>query len=668
MNPSRRGLAAPVVTVAAVTWVGVAAVAVCAWAAWTARTPLPLAPVALAALWWLAGTVVLVARPDHLSGRLLASVGLLHLTGFAVSAVVSVRGGGWPAWSAAVVGNLLFALGFVALATLLAAFPDERLRRRAPRRLAVVGVAAAVGVSLAAAVTSRRLDLALPVDRTALPPPRPLPWGPYDVDLSPALPLLVLGGLALLVLRWRRSAGDQRRQLLWPVAVACVLAVLLLATPVGTNLLGAGWALVFIPIVGGLPFALLAGLRRYRLLEVELYAGRTTAYAILVVGVLAGYAAAAAVAGRTGAVPAVVVAVVAAVSGQPLRRVVERRLDRVLTGGRVRGQLVVRALTESLGAADRQSLALRTVETVRSGLDVAWVVLRCPPDVDVRSGPAATDEAQVAVPLVAADQPVGVVECGPRRGGWSAEDVAMLGVLARHAALALRGASLATDLSRRVDELTASRARLVRAEDDVRRRIERDLHDGVQQQIVVLLGQLGMLRSLLDPDSPAGGLAARSHEQAARALDDLRSLVRGIHPALLTDRGLLAAVEAQVDLLPLPVSIDIDPRLEGVRFAAEVETAAYFVICEATTNVVKHAPGARTRIVLTPSTDGGLQVAVVDEGSGFTGTGSGSGTGSGLRGLHDRVEAVGGVLDVTSAAGVGTTVVAHFPAGVTVRA
>lgn len=659
MQPSGRGVAAAQVT-GLVVWVGGVAVAICAWAAWTAHTPRALAPVALAALWWLAGTFVLAARPDHASGRLLAAVGLLHLTGFAVSAVVSVQGSGWPAWSAALVGNLLYGLGFAALATLLAAFPDDRLRRRAPRRMATASVVAAVGVSFAAAVTSRRLDLALHVDRTALAPPHPLPWGPYQVDLSASLPLLVLIGLALLVVRWRRSVGDQRRQLLWPVSVASVLAVMLLATPVGTHLLSAGWALVFVPVVGSLPFALLAGLRRFRLLEVELYAGRTTAYAVLFGGVLALYAAAAAAAGRNGPLPAVAVAIVAAVSGQSLRNWLERQLDRVLTGGRIRGHLVIRDLTESLGAADRQSLALRTVETVRSGLDVSWVHLRCPPDVDVRSGPTPGDEAQVAVPLVAAEEPVGVIECGPRRGGWPEEDLAMLRVLARHAALALRGAGLATDLSRRVDELTASRARLVRAEDDVRRRIERDLHDGVQQQIVGLLGQLGMMRSLLDPGTPAAVLAARTHEQAQRSLDDLRSLVRGIHPALLTDRGLVAAVEAQVDLLPLPVTIDIDPRLEGARFPAGVETAAYYVICEATTNVVKHTPGARTRIVLTPWSHGGLQVAVADDGAGFTQPLGGSG----LPGLHDRVEAVGGHLEVTSTPGVGTTVVARFPAEV----
>jgi signal transduction histidine kinase len=228
----------------------------------------------------------------------------------------------------------------------------------------------------------------------------------------------------------------------------------------------------------------------------------------------------------------------------------------------------------------------------------------------------------------------------------------------RHAGLALRSAELGAALARQVEQLSASRERLVRAEDEARRRIERDLHDGIQQQVVVLLGRLGLLRSKLVEDSAPHDLAVQSQALAQAVLSDLRDVVRGIHPPLLTDRGLVAAVEAQADLLTVPVTVDVDPRLERQRFAADVETAAYYVVSEAITNVIKHSGAERARVVLTPYQAAGLQVAVVDEGHGFELAAHHSG--SGLRGLRDRVEAVGGTLEVASAPGVGTTVLARF--------
>ncbi|GLX09152.1 histidine kinase [Microbispora sp. NBRC 16548] len=642
---------------------GGAAVAVCAWASLTVSAPHLLFPVALAAVWWLAGLVALGARPEHASARWLAAVGTCHLVAFAIASVIGVAvpdEAGWLPWLAAVAADVVYWSGFAALAILLAVFPDERVRGRMRWAMVTASVAAAVVVPVVAAVTSRQTDLALEVGRAAQTAPAPLPWGPGPVDLSGALPLLVLAGLATLVARVHGATGERRRQLLWPLTIAAVLALMLVATPAGAYVLGDRWALVFVPVAGALPIALLAGVRRYRLLQVELYAARTLAYGGVLALILALYAAAAALAGRGGALPAVAVASVAAVSGHTVRVRLEALVDRVLSGGRVRGHALVRHLTESIEGTDPQTLAARAAATIATGMDVAWIDIRCRSGIHAHAGSPRAGEARLVVPLVAAGEDIGAIECGPRRGGWSDEDVRLLTVLARHAALALRGADLAAALARRVDELAASRERLVRAEDDARRRLERDLHDGIQQQLVVLLARLELLRAMLGEQTSQGEIAAQSHALAQRSLADLRNLVRGIHPPLLTDRGLVPAIEAQADLLPIPFTVDADPRLAKTRFAPAVETAAYYVVCEATTNVIKHSGAGRARIVVTPLAADGLRVAVADEGAGFAaGT-----TGSGLAGLRDRVEAVGGRLEISSALGAGTTVVASFPTSV----
>ena len=638
---------------------GSAALATCVAVAWYVDAPGVLVPVALPVLWWTAGVLALAARPDHASARLLSASGLLHLVAFAVSALLSIAGANpaWAGWVAAVVTDVLFSLGFAAIATLLVTFPAERIRSS---RAALVFAGAGVLVPVRASLTSPAVDLPLYVRAEHVRAPGPLPLGDHPLDLIGALPLIVVASLLVLAGRMWRAAGTARRQLLWPTAVAGVLALLLVATPAGEHLIGRAWALVFVPIVGALPFALLLGLLRFRLLEVELYAARTLAYAAVAATVVISFGAVAAVAGSRSPVAALVVAAAAAVLGHPMRVAIENRIDRMVSGGRVRGHALLRQLAESFEVFDPQVVAQRTASTIATGMEVAWVAVECSSEVSVHVGGDRLGRPAVCVPLVAGDQEVGTLTCGPRRGGWADDDVALVRLLGRHAALALHGADLTRALARRVAELTASRERLVRAEDDVRRRIERDLHDGIQQQLVVLLAKLAMLGTLVDPSSATGALAAQAHGQAQRSLTELRELARGIHPSVLSDRGIVAAVEAQVDVVPIPVTVEAHPALDGTRFAEEVEAAAYFVVCEATTNVLKHSGARRARVVLTHVDAGGLRVTVTDDGHGFVATAEGTG----LRGLADRVEAVGGRLSVVSGHGAGTTVTAEFPVAV----
>ncbi|WP_098007692.1 sensor histidine kinase [Streptomyces sp. sk226] len=194
----------------------------------------------------------------------------------------------------------------------------------------------------------------------------------------------------------------------------------------------------------------------------------------------------------------------------------------------------------------------------------------------------------------------------------------------------------------RVRELSRSRMRLVTAFEAERRRIERDLHDGAQQRLVALSMHLGLAR--LDArEEPLAGLLARAHGEAQAALVELRELIRGIHPRVLTDRGLAAAVEDVADRSPVPVDLDLDlPH----RFLEAVESAVYFAVCEALANVAKHSRA--TRAAVEARVDGGrLDVRVRDNGVG----GADKAEGTGLEGVADRLAVLGGRLLVSSPSG-----------------
>jgi signal transduction histidine kinase len=203
-------------------------------------------------------------------------------------------------------------------------------------------------------------------------------------------------------------------------------------------------------------------------------------------------------------------------------------------------------------------------------------------------------------------------------------------------------------------ELRASRSRIVEAGDDERRRLERNLHDGAQQRLVSLSLALRLAQARLrdDPDG-ADQILTAAGEELTHALAELRELARGIHPAVLTDRGLAAALEALAARAPLPVELtaDLDERLPG-----PVEAAAYYVVAEALTNVAKYAEASADE-VSAQRHNGRVVVEVADDGVG----GADPLLGSGLRGLADRVEALNGELEVESAAGTGTTVRAVIP-------
>ena len=213
---------------------------------------------------------------------------------------------------------------------------------------------------------------------------------------------------------------------------------------------------------------------------------------------------------------------------------------------------------------------------------------------------------------------------------------------------------LNAELHVRLEELAASRSRIVAAGDVERRRLERNLHDGAQQRLVSLALSLRVALAKLDADPQAARtLLQGAGEELSLALDELRELARGLHPAVLSDHGLRAAVEMLAGRAPVPVEIDAVPE---ARLPEPVEAAAYYLIAEALTNVAKYARAATVRVRVV-ARDGRLEVEVADDGAG----GADPAAGSGLRGLADRVEALGGTLEIVSPAGAGTTLRAAIP-------
>jgi signal transduction histidine kinase len=232
----------------------------------------------------------------------------------------------------------------------------------------------------------------------------------------------------------------------------------------------------------------------------------------------------------------------------------------------------------------------------------------------------------------------------------------LLRLIARQSAIVLRNARLEAELRQRLHELRESRQRLVGAQDGERRRLERDLHDGVQHQLVALAAQLKRASGAKDRASRLDDLAAQA-EEAVFALQDL---ARGIYPAVLADQGLAAALRSHSVRVPLDLRVDVEPQLAEERFGEEVEAGLYFVALEAITNAQKHAHSTAITISLRghPKRPG-VTLEVHDDGRGLEAGATLRGTG--LQNMKDRVEALGGTLEVQSKPGAGTWIRALVP-------
>ena len=498
-------------------------------------------------------------------------------------------------------------------------------------------------------------------------------------------PAWTLIGVALLALRYRRTDGAQRRQIRWllfGIVVSLSLwlpagALWQLADPDSTAasvtselLSGLAEVTTLGSVLGALFYTGVFGIdepvRRafvHRVLRVSI--GVMLALLAVLAGVLTSLVAPPAV--------AVAVAVAAGAAGQAVRRRLEAAVDRWVLGARLAGYASLSRLGESLTRIPGSAELLRDLAgEIRRGLDLTWTrVSLQPPGGPVHTAAAGTVAAGTVAVGIAADgtaagEPAAIVpiehrgtalgriECGPRTDGpLLAEDRRLLAYFAAQAAVGVHNLYLAA-------ELAASRNRIVAGQDAERRRIQAVLHDGVQQEIVALSAKAGLVRQqLLRGEAAAAEGLAEMQRDLATALQDVREIAYAIHPPVLSDRGLLEAIEAQSTRLAVPMAVRADPGLRGVRFAAPIEATAWYVLAEALSNVVKHAKASEVEVSLVRQ-DSTLGLVIRDDGCGFD---PGRPRGLGLTGLSDRLDTVGGSVTISSEAGVGTSVCVSIPVG-----
>ncbi|MFE6256556.1 histidine kinase [Agromyces sp. NPDC057865] len=361
-----------------------------------------------------------------------------------------------------------------------------------------------------------------------------------------------------------------------------------------------------------------------------------------------------------------------AVALLPVRGWLQRWIHRVVFGDRDR-QL---AMLSELGAelersADSGDLLSHLASAVADGLGATWVRIRLAGS----DGAFAASPAGIAgevggdpvegVDLVHADEVLGRIEVGPRhRGEYSEAERALLRTVAGQAAASVANVRLTARLAQQLAELTASRERLVAAQDDERRRLERDLHDGIQQDIVAQIAGLRLARNRLERGQLSSAELAELQEQARQTLTDLRELAHGIHPPVLSDNGLVAAIESGAARYPIPLEVHADARVRAERYPADVETTAYYVVREALTNTAKHANASRASVALA-RTDGRLRVSISDDGCGLGSSSPGSPPSGGLANIRDRVAALRGTVRISAAepSGAGTTIDVDLPVG-----
>jgi len=360
-----------------------------------------------------------------------------------------------------------------------------------------------------------------------------------------------------------------------------------------------------------------------------------------------------------GVVLSAIAAAVVAVAFQPVRQRAHRFADRLVYGTRATPYEVLSEFSGRVGeayASDDVLQRMAQVLAAGTGAETAAVWLR----VGRELRPAAVWPAAASVPTEVPEDAVDVGHQGDLLGALSVvmppsdpmnpAKQKLVEDLASQAGLVLRNVRL-------IEELRASRQRLVAAQDQERRKLERNLHDGAQQQLVALAVKIRLAETLAKREGAEKTAATLEQIQsdAGNALEDLRDLARGIFPPLLADKGLPDAIASQARKSTVPIAIDADAV---GRYSQEVEAAVYFCSLEALQNVAKYAHASRASIKLT-QTNGSLTFEVTDDGDGFDPASIGYGTG--LQGMADRLDALGGTLEVRSTPGEGTSVTGRVP-------
>ena len=650
------------------------------------------------------GAFVAARRPRNPIGWLFLAEGLAFAAGVATSAyatdatrLAASSAADWAEWVGAIPGELGF---LFALAILL--FPDGRLPSRRWWPLAWLLVLAE-SLMLAAAVTS---GAAMHAQGSRLPSPVTLipesVTGPVLDKVQTALIPLALSAAVGCVLRYRRSTADGRHQIKWFAFAGSVTAIGMVTLGLTTgNPLGA--FLVLGPL---LPVAAGIGIMKYRLYEIDVVISKTLVYGalalfitgvyVLVVVVIGSAGAGLATTGsRPGLALSILATAIVAIAFQPVRERLEHLANRLVYGQRATPYEMLSAFSARMGEAyATEDLLPRLARMLAEGTAAArahvWLLhgdelgpaASWPPDAAPPApvGVNSADLAGLAMPAAelpsarspgaaagaAAGQMALVRHQGELLGALSvvrrrdepftpAQD-RLLGELAAQAGLVLQNVRLTAELVARLHELSASRQRIMTAENQERLRIQRDIAGGAQRELTELAARFSGAEATAGSDPQAQRrLIASLKADVAGIVESLRELARGIYPPLLADQGLAAAVRAQATKASGPVVVSAD----GIgRYTKDIEAALYFCCLEALRNVGKYAAAASTRIELS-STDGAIGFQVSDDGPGFDLKLLGHG--SGLQHMTDRLAALGGTIAIDSRPGAGTTVAGRIP-------
>jgi signal transduction histidine kinase len=606
------------------------------------------------------GALIISRRPRNPIGWIfmITAIGMALATtafDYAVYALLtnpdSLPGGEW----AIRVGEWAFGLPFLAYIFLFLLFPNGHLPSR--RWLPVAGLAV---LAIAALETSQLA-------------PRVIPF-----ELARVVNVLALCACgAAPVIRYRHAGNEERQQIKW-FTFAAVPAVAVVIGPLFFNPSGLYLLVSFLATVGVAAAAWIA-IFRYRLYDIDVILNKTLVYGVLAAFITVVYVLVVVVFGAfIGATEglSLVATAIAAVAFQPVRGRAQRFANRVVYGERATPYEVLsrfsRHLREIYSTDDvLPRMAQILAEGTGASRAVVWLRLGAelrpaaswPPNGPMPSPvaiagdtlPRLTTQSSVE----ATTHEVPVRHLGELLGAFSVTkppyepltrvESELLDDLAGQAGLVLRNAALIADLR-------ASRLRLVTAQDEERRRIERNLHDGAQQQLVALAVKVRLATSMIGKDEAVERrLLDEVQSDTGDALENLRDLARGIYPPLLADQGLHAALLAQTRKAAIPTTVEAD----GIgRYPREAEAAVYFCCLEALQNVAKYAGASRAIIRLIAEEDH-LRFEVVDDGVGFDQRSTGYGTG--LQGMADRLEAIGGTLQLRSAPAEGTTVAGRLP-------
>jgi signal transduction histidine kinase len=504
------------------------------------------------------------------------------------------------------------------------------------------------------------------------------------------VPALIWFGAAIssavaLVRRFRRATGEERQQLKWLAYVGGTAAALLLPGlvlgGVGVNRLWAGvsFALSLAALLIGIPVASAIAILKYRLYDLDVVVKKTVVFGILAVlvsalyiGIVVGIGSA--VKGSESSPATVLTFLAAAILAllfQPIRRRANHLANRLVYGDRATPYEVLSEFSDNVGGSySTEEVLPRMAAIIAAGTGArkAQVWLRVGTDLrSAASWPPEDGTASPPLPLSGEDLPevpgvsgafpvrhqgelLGAITIAvPANDPLTPSKEKLIQDLAAQAGLVLRNVRL-------IEELRASRQRIVSTQDARAKALERNIHDGAQQQLVALMVKLRLAEGTAerDPDRvPALLQGLRS--DAGDALENLRELARGIYPPLLADQGLPAALSAQARKSLLPVTVESDGI---VRYSQQAEAAVYFCCLEAMQNVAKYA-GASTVHIRLAVEEGWLIFSVVDDGQGYDS--SITPMGSGIQNMADRLSALGGSLNVRSVPGTGTTVVGRIP-------